>query len=281
MSLSKEDRGSVEEHPCFSRKAHFQYGRLHLPVAPACNIQCAYCDRRSDCPNESRPGVSSAILTPEQALERVEQALSQESQLRVVGIAGPGDPLCNPAAMETLALVHRSFPHLILCLSTNGLLLPDKMEELREYGVKTLTVTVNALRMETARKLYSNIQYHGKVLPSEEGIPLLLDSQRMGVQRAAAAGIAVKINTVLVPGINDQETEPIAQAARRWGAVLMNLMPLIPQAALSDSPAPTPNMMHEYRSAAAKSLPQFTHCKQCRADACGIPGQEPGPLQNR
>ena len=124
MSLSKEDRGSVWEHPCFSRKAHFQYGRLHLPVAPACNIQCAYCDRRSDCPNESRPGVSSAILTPEQALERVKQALSQESQLRVVGIAGPGDPLCNPAAMETLALVHRSFPHLILCLSTNGLLLP-------------------------------------------------------------------------------------------------------------------------------------------------------------
>lgn len=280
MPLSREIQDRVGEHPCFSRGAHFQYGRLHLPVAPSCNIQCAYCDRRFDCPNESRPGVSSTILTPEQALQRVEQALCQAPELRVIGIAGPGDPLCNPAAMETLALLRRSFPHMTLCLSTNGLLLPEKIEELTEYGVKTLTVTVNALRMETARRLYSHIQYHGKVLPLEEGISLLLDAQRVGVQRAAA-GIAVKINTVLVPGINDQETESISQAAGKWGAILMNLMPLIPQAALSDYPAPTPKMMHECRNAAAKSLPQFTHCKQCRADACGIPGQEPGPLQNR
>ena len=92
MPLSREIQDRVGEHPCFSRGAHFQYGRLHLPVAPSCNIQCAYCDRRFDCPNESRPGVSSTILTPEQALQRVEQALCQAPELRVIGIAGPGDP---------------------------------------------------------------------------------------------------------------------------------------------------------------------------------------------
>ena len=54
MPLSREIQDRVGEHPCFSRGAHFQYGRLHLPVAPSCNIQCAYCDRRFDCPNESQ-----------------------------------------------------------------------------------------------------------------------------------------------------------------------------------------------------------------------------------
>ncbi|MEQ2789490.1 nitrogen fixation protein NifB, partial [Flavonifractor plautii] len=49
------------EHPCLSVQAHFRYGRIHLPVAPRCNIRCGYCDRRYDCANESRPGVTSEV----------------------------------------------------------------------------------------------------------------------------------------------------------------------------------------------------------------------------
>ena len=63
------------EHPCFSAQAHFRYGRIHLPVAPRCNIRCGYCDRRYDCANESRPGVTSEVISPEAALDRVERAL--------------------------------------------------------------------------------------------------------------------------------------------------------------------------------------------------------------
>lgn len=62
-------RNSVKEpqliHPCFQESCHGKYGRIHLPVAPACNIQCAYCDRRYDCANESRPGVTSEVISPE------------------------------------------------------------------------------------------------------------------------------------------------------------------------------------------------------------------------
>ena len=86
----------LTEHPCFSAHAHFRYGRIHLPVAPKCNIRCGYCDRRFDCANESRPGVTSAVVSPEEALVRVERALCQDNRLRVVGIAGPGEPRsCN------------------------------------------------------------------------------------------------------------------------------------------------------------------------------------------
>ena len=73
------------EHPCLSAQAHFRYGRIHLPVAPRCNIRCGYCDRRYDCANESRPGVTSEVISPEAALDRVERALRLDSRLRVAG----------------------------------------------------------------------------------------------------------------------------------------------------------------------------------------------------
>ncbi|ELJ6259741.1 nitrogenase cofactor biosynthesis protein NifB, partial [Klebsiella michiganensis] len=60
-------------HPCYSRNGHHRFARMHLPIAPACNLQCNYCNRKFDCSNESRPGVSSTLLTPEQAVVKVRQ----------------------------------------------------------------------------------------------------------------------------------------------------------------------------------------------------------------
>ena len=47
----------IHNHPCYSEGAHHHYARIHVAVAPACNIQCNYCNRKYDCSNESRPGV--------------------------------------------------------------------------------------------------------------------------------------------------------------------------------------------------------------------------------
>ena len=66
------------DHPCFNAKAHRTTGRIHLAVAPKCNIQCRYCDRKYDCANESRPGVTSAVLTPDQAMVHLEEMLTKE-----------------------------------------------------------------------------------------------------------------------------------------------------------------------------------------------------------
>ena len=49
----------VKNHPCYSEEAHHHFARMHVAVAPACNIQCNYCNRKYDCSNESRPGVVS------------------------------------------------------------------------------------------------------------------------------------------------------------------------------------------------------------------------------
>ena len=98
------------EHPCYNCAGH-QFARIHLPVAPSCNVQCNYCVRKFDCPNESRPGVTSTILTPVEALERYKAVKAKLSNLKVVGIAGPGDSLASNypdvSTIRTLRFVFR------------------------------------------------------------------------------------------------------------------------------------------------------------------------------
>ncbi|TIR84472.1 MAG: nitrogenase cofactor biosynthesis protein NifB, partial [Mesorhizobium sp.] len=81
----------IKDHPCFSEEAHHYFARMHVAVAPACNVQCNYCNRKYDCANESRPGVVSEKLTPDQALRKVIAVANEVPQLSVLGIAGPGD----------------------------------------------------------------------------------------------------------------------------------------------------------------------------------------------
>lgn len=133
-------------HPCFDVAAHGNHARIHLPVAPSCNIACAYCNRKSDCMHESRPGVCSRILTPEQAADRVDEAVRRCPSLAVAGIAGPGDPLADAeATLRTFELIRARHPRLFLCLSTNGLVLARHVRELKRIGVGHVTVTINGM----------------------------------------------------------------------------------------------------------------------------------------
>jgi len=93
-------------HPCFGGNRH-ENGRMHLAVAPACNIKCGYCTRKHDCVNESRPGVTSQLMTPQEAIARVREVKASPvlgEMVKVVGIAGPGDPLANRQTFETFEL---------------------------------------------------------------------------------------------------------------------------------------------------------------------------------
>src|ERR1039458_6773600 len=111
----------ILRHPCFSDTARHRFARIHLPVAPDCNIQCNFCKRIYDCANESRPGVTTAVLSPKQALHYLEAVLKKDPRIAVVGIAGPGDPFATPdKTLETLRLVRASHPEMLLCVASNG-----------------------------------------------------------------------------------------------------------------------------------------------------------------
>ena len=62
------------QHPCFGKGPNLNKGRIHLPVSPSCNIQCAFCNRTRN-KDEKRPGVTSEILTPNEAAEILDKAL--------------------------------------------------------------------------------------------------------------------------------------------------------------------------------------------------------------
>ncbi len=264
----------IKTHPCFSREAHHKYGRIHLPVAPACNIQCRYCIRKYDCANESRPGVSSRVLDVDEAVERVHVAVERDERIRVAGIAGPGDPLSNDAAFEAMRAIHKKFPDLILCISTNGLLLPDKLNDLIEAGIKSLTITINAVSPETAEKIYSVVIYKNITYRGIEAANLLLKNQRLGLKMAVESGLLVKVNTIYIPEINDSEIPEIARLTGEMGASIMNITSIIPQAEFKDLQGPSYEMMAKMRKRCSQYISQMTHCRQCRADALGTLGED-------
>jgi nitrogen fixation protein NifB len=128
-------RAKVQDHPCYSEEAHHYFARMHVAVAPACNIQCNYCNRKYDCSNESRPGVVSELLTPDQAIKKVLAVAAEIPQMTVLGIAGPGDPLANPGrTFETFEQLSERAPDIKLCVSTNGLNLPQYVDRIAAFG---------------------------------------------------------------------------------------------------------------------------------------------------
>jgi len=276
MATKCNQRGNIQGHPCFGGN-HHKNGRIHLAVAPKCNIKCGYCTRRHDCANESRPGVTSRILTPQEAMERVRETMASKILgpiIKVVGIAGPGDPLANEETFETFRLIGREFPDLIKCLSTNGLLLPEKIDLLHDLDLHSLTVTVNALDPEVGARIYGHILYRGRKYTGIEAARILIANQMEGLERAAGYGMTIKVNTVLIPGTNDDQVPIIARKVRELGAFVMNVMPLIPQADFADVVPATPVEMEVVRKANERIIGQFRHCRQCRADAAGIIGQD-------
>lgn len=275
--LGEEIRRKISEHPpCYDKNAQHKFGRIHLAVAPPkCNIQCNFCVREFDCVNESRPGVTSKVLSPQEALEKTRQILADYPFIKVVAIAGPGDPLANDETFEAFELIRKEFPEVTLCMSTNGLMLPEKLPDmLRVGGVSTLTVTVNAIDPEIQAKIVNHVVYHGKVYRGVEAAEIQIKNQLEGIKAAIDAGIVVKVNTVLIPGINDKHVVEIARKLNELGVYIMNVMPLINQGAFAHLEPPTAEERKAVQEACEPYVMQMRHCRQCRSDAYGLLAQD-------
>ncbi|MDR1131361.1 MAG: radical SAM protein [Oscillospiraceae bacterium] len=269
--MSKTLDALALSHPCFSTGSKSHKGRVHLPVSPGCNIQCHFCDRRLN-DIDRRPGVAAAILTPQEAAETVRKAVALCPDITVAGVAGPGETLATPYALETFRLIRAAFPDIITCMSTNGLLLPDFADALAELGIDALTVTVNAVDPALQAQICGSVSYHGRRYEGRDAAEILIRNQLAGIRRAAAAGITVKVNTVLIPEINADHVPEVAKAVSGAGAKLYNIIPLIPQHRLAWCSAPGCALISRTRAEAEHYLKVFRHCQRCRADAAGIPG---------
>jgi nitrogen fixation protein NifB len=262
-----------DRHPCFNAMVKGRYGRVHLPVAPKCNIKCNYCNRKYDCVNESRPGVTSTVLSPDQALYYMDKVLEKEPRISVAGIAGPGDPFANAdETLETMRLIREKYPETILCLASNGMNLAPYVQELAEIGVSHVTVTVNAVDPEIGQNIYSWVRDGKVVYRGLQAAELLLARQLQSIRKLKEHGLTVKINTIVIPGINDHHIMEVARTMKEFGADLLNCMAMFPNedTVFEDVPEPSREEMAAMRNEAEKYLPQMRHCTRCRADAVGL-----------
>lgn len=260
-------------HPCFYSEAKNRYGRIHLPVAPACNIQCAYCRRDYDCIHENRPGVTKGVITPEQALERLETTLEQMPHISVAGIAGPGDAFADPElTLKTFELIRRKNSQIALCVSTNGLNICDYILWLIDLDVRYVTITINSIDPLIGASLYKWVSTEDGRLYGSEGAKALIEKQLEAIEVLKINGFTVKINSVVIPGINEDHIAFLAKKIGRMGVDLMNLIPIIPVKGtdMENITPPGKSMLHRLRIAAGTFVPQMHHCNRCRSDAAGM-----------
>ena len=272
MALRKDVIESLRTHPCYNEEAHKSFARMHLPVAPRCNIQCNYCNRKYDCSNESRPGVTSEVLSPEEAIEKIRVVKEGIPELKVIAIAGPGDPLANEETFRTMDLVHSEFPDMTLCISTNGLMLPKYAQRLFDSGVRFVTVTMNACDPSISKDIYSMVIWNGEKLTGIAAAERLLENQLEGIRKCVELGMAVKINIVLIPGYNDRHIPELVKKVKDLGVYIVNILPLIPVdgTPFSSLDAPTPEQRKELMNLCSQDVKMMRHCRQCRADAIGL-----------
>jgi len=276
-------REKVNNHPCYSEEAHHFYARMHVAVAPACNIQCHYCNRKYDCANESRPGVVSELLTPDQAAKKVLAVASEIPQMTVLGVAGPGDPLANPErTFDTFHQIADNAPDIKLCLSTNGLALPDHIDEIVDLNVDHVTITINCVDPEVGAKIYPWVFWNNKRVKGAKGAKILIERQQKGLEMLIERGVLVKVNSVLIPGVNDEHLKEVSKIVKAKGAFLHNVMPLISEPehgtfyGVMGQRGPNKQELSDLQDSCSGDMNMMRHCRQCRADAVGLLGEDRG-----
>ncbi len=216
-------------------------------------------------------------------MRKVITVANEVPQLSVLGIAGPGDACYDwKKTKETFSLVAKQIPDIKLCISTNGLALPDQVDELVDMNVDHVTITINMVDPEIGAKIYPWIFYKNKRYTGLEASQILHERQMQGLEMLTARGILTKINSVMIPGINDEHLKVVNAEVKKRGAFLHNIMPLISDPAhgthfgLTGQRGPKHSELKALQDACAGGANLMRHCRQCRADAVGLLGEDRG-----
>ena len=196
--------------------------------------------------------------------------------IAVVGIAGPGDAFASPEeALETLRFVRAEYSEMLLCVATNGLNLPPYIDELAALNVSHVTITMNAVDPAIGSKVYAWVRDGKKIYRKEAAARILLERQLESIRLLKEIGILVKINSILIPCVNEDHIQDIAETVSDLGADILNCIPLysVEGTPFESIPAPTDLEVKRARGEAEVYLPQMRHCTRCRADAVGLLGE--------
>lgn len=171
-------------------------GSLRVSVTDRCNLRCRYCMPEQEyvwLPKQS-------ILTFEEITRLVGVFVSLGvEKVRLTG----GEPLLRHDLPALTAMLARNSGIRDLALTTNGVLLATQAEALRQAGLGRITVSLDTLRPERMRELARSDR---------------LADVLAGIAAARAAGLSLKLNTVVMHGVNDDELVDLVEFARSHGA---------------------------------------------------------------
>ena len=180
---------------------------LRLSVTDLCNLRCRYCMPEEGVPKKDH----AAMLTEDEMILAVEAAASLGiTKLRITG----GEPLVKKNILSICRRAARVPGIREVCMTTNGLRLPELAVPLREAGVRRLNVSLDTLDPEK----YAQITRCG-----------VLSDALAGIRAALEAGFdKIKLNAVLIGGFNDDEIEEMARLTLRYPLDMrfIELMPM-------------------------------------------------------
>ena len=107
-------------------------------------------------------------------------------------------------------------------------MLPHYGQDIIDMGIKHITVTVNCLDPKIGAKIYHHIYYQGKCYEGENAAEILIQNQLEGIKLLADHGILVKVNIVMIKDMNSEHIPKVVKKVKSLGALMTNIMPLIP-----------------------------------------------------
>ncbi|WP_336716428.1 GTP 3',8-cyclase MoaA [Arthrobacter sp. USHLN218] len=189
-----------------------RYGRvatdLRLSVTDKCNLRCTYC-----MPAEGLDWLRNDQVLRDEEVVRLVRIAVEHLGIRELRLTG-GEPLIRPGLVDIVAAVRLNHPQLPISLTTNGLGLDRKAGQLRDAGLTRINVSMDSLHPDTFAQLTRRP---------------LLDRVLRGIEEADRVGLRpIKINAVLIRGVNDLEATALLDWSLRHGFELrfIEQMPL-------------------------------------------------------
>ncbi|HED6833031.1 TPA: GTP 3',8-cyclase MoaA [Campylobacter coli] len=172
----------------FGRKINY----LRISVTQRCNFRCLYCMPKI--PFNHQP--KENLLSFEELFLFVKVAIDEGiEKIRITG----GEPLLRKDLSVFIKMINDYKQDLDLAITTNGFLLKDFAKDLKDAGLKRLNISLDTLESKKA-----------KILAQKD----VLDSVLSGIDEALSIGLKVKLNTVALKGLNDDELIPLLEFAK-------------------------------------------------------------------
>jgi cyclic pyranopterin phosphate synthase len=188
---------------------------LRISVTDRCNLRCVYCMPPQGVPKRSHDEILS--------YEEIETVVRAAAELGItkVRLTG-GEPLVRPGVVDLVRMLARVDGIDDLAMTTNGILLGDYAQALAQAGLQRVNISLDTLQAERFQRITRCGQ---------------LEDVLAGMKAAREAGLEpIKINTVLIRGINDDEVVDFARETIEpgWHVRFIELMPLGSETTVAD-----------------------------------------------